>query len=225
VAVCFFAVAALAFGLAFFLGRRRPASLSPTSDVAASRVRWSKVCLTLLVTISWSAGSFTFFSYLTLVLHAAAGVGGAGVAGELLLFGVAGVTGAYFSGRTVDARGALPVAAVALLTMALCEGALALVAATGPGGLAAIAWTSALLVGYGLGTWAVTPAQQHRLLSLAPHRTRMLLSLNATALYLGVATGSAIGGLVIASTHSIVALCGVAAAVTAIALLALAASA
>jgi predicted MFS family arabinose efflux permease len=35
----------------------------------------------------------------------------------------------------------------------------------------------------------------------------MLLSLNATALYAGVAIGSAAGGVVLATTHGVVALC------------------
>jgi predicted MFS family arabinose efflux permease len=162
---------------------------------------------TLAVTLLWSAGSFTFFSYLAIVLHATAAIRGVGVAAELLLFGVAGVIGAYVAGRATDLRGPVSVAAAALSAMVLGEAGLALVAATRPAHVDAVALTSALIAIYGLGTWGVTPAQQHRLLGLAPERARMVLSLNATALYVGVAIGGAVGGLVITTSRSAVVLC------------------
>lgn len=67
--------------------------------------------------------------------------------------------------------------------------------------------TGILIAIYAAGTWAVTPPQQHRLLATHPDNPRLLLSLNASALYTGVAAGTAIGGAVISTTHSIVALC------------------
>ncbi len=43
------------------------------------------------------------------------------------------------------------------------------------------------------------PVQQSRLLTMAPEHANVLLALNNSALYIGIAAGSSIGGLVIGS--------------------------
>jgi MFS transporter, DHA1 family, inner membrane transport protein len=73
---------------------------------------------------------------------------------------------------------------------------------------------------YGIGTWAVTPPQQHRLLE-GGGDDRLLLSLNASAIYAGVALGSAIGGAILAATTSSVAVCLAAAGIELVALTAI----
>jgi predicted MFS family arabinose efflux permease len=210
--VPFFAVAALGLILVAVLARQDLPGDSEASLRSRLRGRGTAIGLTLSVTLLWSAGSFTFFSYLTLVLRTAGAVGGAGVAAELMLFGAAGVFGAYLAGRLTDRWGGAPVAAAALITMTLSEVGFALLAASTLSRTALAVLASLLFGVYAVATWAVTPAQQHRLVGLAPQATRMLLSLNATALYAGVAIGSAAGGVVLATTHSVVALCLVSAA-------------
>jgi predicted MFS family arabinose efflux permease len=223
--VAFFTVAAFGLALGALLARQPLLSeLEPRAQSTNGRRR-TAVALVMSVTLLWSAGSFTFFSYLTLVLHTTGAVGGFGVAGELMLFGVAGVFGAYLSGRLTDGRGPVPVAAVALATMTMSEVGFAVAAAVKLGSGAAVVLTSALVALYGLGTWAVTPPQQHRLVGLAPEAPRMLLSLNATGLYAGVAVGGAAGAAVIATSHSVIVLCLVAAALPLASLLTLLASA
>jgi predicted MFS family arabinose efflux permease len=205
--VAFFAVAALGLILVAVLARQELPGELEASSRSRTRGRRAAIGLTLSVTLLWSAGSFTFFSYLTLVLRTAGAVAGAGVAAELMLFGAAGVFGAYLAGKLTDRWGGGPVATAALITMTLSQVGFALLAAStlSQTGLATLA---SLLFGvYAVATWAVTPAQQHRLIGLAPQATRMLLSLNATALYAGVAIGSAAGGVVLATTDSVVALC------------------
>jgi DHA1 family inner membrane transport protein len=51
---------------------------------------------------------------------------------------------------------------------------------------------------WGLASWGVMTAQQARLVTLAPALASVSLSLNASAIYLGSATGAAVGALVIA---------------------------
>jgi len=210
--VAFFAVAALGLLLVAVLARHDLPDDPEPSLRWRMRGRRAAIGLTLAVTLLWSAGSFTFFSYLTLVLRTAGAVGGAGVAAELMLFGAAGVFGAYLAGRLTDRWGGAPVAAAALVTMTLSQVGFAVLAASTLSRTALATLASLLFGVYAVATWAVTPAQQHRLVGLAPQATRMLLSLNATALYAGVALGSAAGGLVLATTHSVVALCLVSAA-------------
>jgi predicted MFS family arabinose efflux permease len=210
--VAFFAVATLGLALLGVLARQRLPGELTASLRSGMRGRQTAIGLTLSVTLLWSAGSFTFFSYLTLVLRTAGVAAGSGIAAELMLFGAAGVLGAYFSGKLTDSRGAVPVAAAALATMAISEVGFALLAASTLAETALATLATVLFGVYAVATWAVTPAQQHRLVGLAPEATRMLLSFNATALYAGVAIGSAAGGVVLATTHSVAALCLVSAA-------------
>jgi predicted MFS family arabinose efflux permease len=53
------------------------------------------------------------------------------------------------------------------------------------------------MVIWGVIAWMFPPAQASRVLTIAPESAPLALSLNYSALYLGVAIGSMIGGLVI----------------------------
>jgi predicted MFS family arabinose efflux permease len=170
---------------------------------APPAARRARVLPTLATTLVWATGSFTFFTYVAVVLARRASVGTAGLAGFLLLFGLVGIAGAAAAGRLTDTRGPIAPLAAGLVLAAVALAGLA--AATGRVAAAA------LVALYALGTWAVTPPQQHRLLA-AGGDTSFLLSLNASALYAGVALGSGLGGAILAATGSVAALCGVAAA-------------
>ena len=78
---------------------------------------------------------------------------------------------------------------------------------------------SALVAWAGAG-WSLTPTQSHRLVGLVPAAGPEVLSLNTSAVYLGIAAGAAVGGQVL--THLGTAPIGFAAA--ALQLLALASS-
>ena len=134
-----------------------------------------------------------------------------GVALYLSLFGVAGMVGVTAAGRAIDAREGKVALRLALLVVATSLLGLALMATVTPSHGIAVLVTAALLALYGLGTWAVTPAQQHRLL-MDGSSGRVVLSLNASALYAGVAIGGALGGVILSATHSTAAVCFVAAA-------------
>jgi predicted MFS family arabinose efflux permease len=148
-----------------------------------------RLLMTLLVTLLWATGSFTFFTYLAVVLHKTAGVSGLGVALYLLLFGIAGTIGVTVAGRAVDARGGAAILTLALLFVAASLSGLALTAALTPPHRVAVVVTAAMVILYGLGTWAVTPPQQDRLLRNG-NSGRVVLSLNASALYGGVVSAA-----------------------------------
>jgi DHA1 family inner membrane transport protein len=209
--VAFFAAAALCAALFALLAttdwpdpRYQPSSGTPSPFAPIG------VALTLLVTLLWAFGSFTFFSYLSLVTHKTASAGGTGVAIYLLVFGITGVAGALVSGRITDARGPVVAAGGALLLVATALAGLALLAAIAHRVAIGISLTATLIAAYGLGTWGITPAQQHRLIT-AGGPTRLLLSLNASALYAGVAIGATVGGAVLTASGSVAALCATAA--------------
>jgi predicted MFS family arabinose efflux permease len=167
------------------------------------------VVLTLATALLWATGSFVFFTYVAVVLARTASVGTAGLAAFLLLFGLVGIAGAAAAGRVTDTRGPLTALAGGLVLVAAALAGLAVARSR--------AESAVLVALYALGTWAVTPPQQHRLLG-AGGDTGFLLSLNASALYGGVALGSGLGGAILAATGSITALCGVAAGLELLAL-------
>ena len=168
--------------------------------VTAQRTLLSpRVLLTLGTTLLWASGSFTFFTYIAVVLSGTASISSSGLAGFLLLFGVAGVGGAGLAGWLTDTKGALPTLVGALALVVVSLAGLGITAAFA-GGAVAIAGSAASVAGYGIGTWAVTPPQQHRLLQ-GGGENRLLLSLNASAIYAGVAIGSALGGAILAHTR------------------------
>jgi predicted MFS family arabinose efflux permease len=54
-----------------------------------------------------------------------------------------------------------------------------------------------LMAAWGASTWFQTPAQQLRLISAAPQETAVVVGLNGSVLYLGIALGTALGGLLL----------------------------
>jgi DHA1 family inner membrane transport protein len=168
-----------------------------------------RVLVILAATLLWATGSFTCFTYIGVVLRHTAAVGPKSLAAFLLLFGTAGLAGAAVSGWLTDRKGPVLALSCGLTMTALSLAGLGLTAtlAARP----ALAFSIVAIISYGLGTWAVTPPQQQRL--LAEGDDRLLLSLNASALYLGVALGGLTGGITLALSHSISAVCWAAASI------------
>jgi MFS transporter, DHA1 family, inner membrane transport protein len=201
------ALAALAAAAAACLSPPRASRPAP----APMAIPRGTVLLTLATTLLWATGSFTFFTYIGVILHQTASAGASGLAGFLLVFGIAGLGGAAAAGWLADKTGPLPPLAGALTLTALALAGLGLTAALAAGHAAAAASVAAI-AGYGFGTWAITPPQQQRLLSSGGNN-RFLLSLNASALYAGVGLGGAIGGLTLALSRSAAAVCWAAAGI------------
>ncbi|MBN6051643.1 hypothetical protein JYK22_06815, partial [Nonomuraea sp. RK-328] len=65
---------------------------------------------------------------------------------------------------------------------------------------AGVTWlplTALLLAAWGASTWSQTPAQQVRLIAAAPRETAVVVGLNASAMYAGIALGTALGGVLL----------------------------
>ena len=52
-----------------------------------------------------------------------------------------------------------------------------------------------MLLAWGMAIWSLFPAQQHRVVHLAPQNAGVLLGLFSCALYVGITLGSLLGGL------------------------------
>ncbi|WP_438487738.1 MFS transporter [Streptomyces sp. S186] len=167
-----------------------------------------------VVTVSFLAAvaSLGLYTYLAPVLAAAGGVHE--VAPYLWAWGAGGVLGSVLAGPLVDRTGrARTLAGGVLLVVAAAQALLPTLADVAlPGAVAA-------LVAWGAAGWAFQVPQQHRLLRASEQRGTVALALNNSALYLGSAVGSALGGLALAAGLSPAALPWAAAGVAALGLL------
>lgn len=109
----------------------------------------------------------------------------------LTVFGLASFIGNGVGGYLVDKIGTRRVLYVAL-------GLLPFALASMAGSVLGV-WTSlAAIAFWGLVGFAFSAPQQARLIELYPAQSSVILALNASALYLGTAAGSALGGFVVA---------------------------
>ncbi len=59
----------------------------------------------------------------------------------------------------------------------------------------AVVGAGVALVAWSVAGWAITPFQQYRLIELSPRQGNIVLSLNASAIYLGQGIGAGLGAL------------------------------
>ncbi|MDQ2715933.1 MAG: MFS transporter [Chloroflexota bacterium] len=153
-------------------------------------LRKPSIVVALGLTVIWMVGGFTVYTYIAPILQGITHLGGAAISSLLFLFGVASVLGNMLGGYAADRWGPVPTIALGLAALAITLLVFPAVAVTVVGaGVALAIW--------GVAGWMLTPPQQHRLLALAPAAPGVILSLNGSASYLGIAGGAAIGSLVL----------------------------
>jgi DHA1 family inner membrane transport protein len=189
----FLSVAGLAalslLGILARMPSQSPGSTASLAERLALTKRFDMLAV-LATSVLTVAGTFTVYTYLGVFLADVAGIGPQGLAVVLLGFGLASAAGTRLGGTTADHWGARP-------TVILGSGlALLLGAALGPARAMPVMLPAILL--WGLASWGLMTAQQARLVALAPALAPVSLSLNSSAIYLGSATGAAVGALVIA---------------------------
>jgi predicted MFS family arabinose efflux permease len=171
-------------GLAAGLPRRLAVAAPAASGGAAFAVlRAPGVLAGLGVSVLWTTGGFSFYTYIALFLSRTVGIGPEGIGAVFVAIGVAAALGTAAGGWATDRFGADRVARGFALLLVAVLGGLSLAAQALPGGLALPAVVGLAAV---------------RLIRLAPERAPMTLSLNASAIYLGIAAGSLFGGVAIA---------------------------
>ena len=140
-------------------------------------------------------GPFAANTFLGLLFETALGVSPDRLAGLLMLFGLVGFGGNLIGGYGADHWDRERFSAAILAILILAFALLSLGAQWGGATGAAIVLVGAAL--WGLLGWAFPVTQQARLVSLDPALAPVTLSLNTSALYLGAAAGSILGGLTI----------------------------
>jgi predicted MFS family arabinose efflux permease len=146
----------------------------------------------LLVTLLWSMGGFVVYTYSALLFRTVAGLNGPQAAIGYLAFGIGAVVGTFAGGQIVDRFGTGRLLITSLFSLVALAMSLPVIAAS----LVPPTATAAVLAVFGIWGvvgWAFLPAQQSRLIAVGPTVAPIVLSLNQSALYLGVAAGAAAG--------------------------------
>jgi predicted MFS family arabinose efflux permease len=190
----FLAVAVLALPVLAGLWRATPPDLpfQPTRLAALGAALGDRRTLVaVLFTATYLGAIYVPFTYLAPILTATMGFEGGGVAATLLVFGLGAVVGNLVGGRLGDRIGpgrtlaGLAVAQVALMPL-----------------ISTLPLPTPLLLVlvfvWSVCGWSFMAPQQAALVRIAPDRPNVVLALNAAAIYLGAAAGSAVGGLVAA---------------------------
>ncbi|WP_158881048.1 MFS transporter [Amycolatopsis anabasis] len=151
-----------------------------------------RVLALLSATVLGCLAAFSVYTFIAPVLAATADIHGTTVSVLLFCYGVGGAIGNVLGGRATDRWGSRgPLLAV--------FGGITVVLALLPVLATSIAGAAIALFLWGLATWTINPPVQHRLIELAPRTSGLLLSLNASAIYLGVGLSGVVGGLVLSS--------------------------
>ena len=144
----------------------------------------------LLVTCAAMTGGFTVFTYLAQILAPVAPPTGGRLQWLVFAFGVASILGSWVAGYGCDRWGSEVASAAALIVLT----ANFLIFKSAVETLAGAFVTMAV---WGVAAWGFLPAQQHRLVRLASTTPNIVISLNSTALYVGIALGSSLGGYLV----------------------------
>ncbi|MEU3693782.1 MFS transporter [Streptomyces narbonensis] len=151
-------------------------------------LKQGRVLALLAVTSLAFLGAYTLYTYIAPALRDATGGNESLLTLILLAWGVGTLAGNITAGRLVDHHdssrvltGSLALAALALALTPLATRALA----------PALVWAAV----WGVSVGVIVVPQQHRLIALSPAAAPVLLGLNSSALYIGVALGGGFGGL------------------------------
>ena len=186
----FLLVAGLAGGAFLFLVLfRLPQSatrVSPSLKERLSPIAHPRVVLALLPAFLWNVGVYVLYPYIALLLQQRLRISDVSVL--LACFGLGIVLANGMSGRLADRFSPHLLVVVFLVTLLVIQLVLPLVTST-------ISSGAIMLLLWGMSFALLFIPQQQRLLTMAPEHATVLLALNNSALYLGIAGGSAVGGL------------------------------
>lgn len=182
-----------ALGLASMLGLRallrdvpQPARFTLRERLAP--LRDLRVALILSTSLFGFGGFLMVYTYAGVVLQRATGGDERVLAALLLVWGVAATAGNLLAGRLVDRFDSRRIVAIGLAVAIL--------------NFWALPWTGAHVAGavvaltvWGLIGWGLIVPQQQRLVRIAPQVAPLLMALNNTATYGGLACSGLLGGL------------------------------
>jgi predicted MFS family arabinose efflux permease len=185
------------------LCRPRTPQMHPPAASLRERIaiaRRPDILLGLLTTTAFMAGVFSIYTYLSPLLHQVSGYGDSEVAWVLMLFGIGSAAGNLWGGHAADALGPERVTRRALAGIFVIFGLVSVLATWAPSSWAPAALLAAI-AGWGVVGWSFPPSQQLNLVQRAPQLAPVVLSLNGSAIYLGISLGAVMGSICVALGH------------------------
>jgi predicted MFS family arabinose efflux permease len=168
---------------------------SPAPATLAERlapIRNMAVLVTLFTTFIAVLSEFTLYSYISLVFADVGVAGEAVLPAVLLAFGIGAIIGNVVSGFSTDRLGPRRILLGAVTVQTILLPTIVLVRDMPAAAIAvAFAW--------GIVSYMYLIPIQHKLMELSKQSGQMTLSLNSSAIYLGIAGGGALGGLALAA--------------------------
>lgn len=180
------ATLAVAGLIAIFVDSREGGERVRLSDLAAIAGRLATAAGIAVMVLEMS-GVFVTYTMITLILRDRFGAGPEAVSTALMIFGLAGIGGNYVARWVSQRRSAIRAVTVALTGLTFVFAALFLAPAWYPAALA-------LLIVWATASDLFMPSQQRRMVELAPEARGLVLALNSSAIYVGMAVGSFTAG-------------------------------
>jgi predicted MFS family arabinose efflux permease len=159
------------------------------ASLAATLSDW-RTMLAVAFTMTYLVPIYVVYTFLAPLLETTMGFGRNGVTAAFLALGAGAVAGNLIGGVLSDRVGPGPT----LVGLALVQVAVLPLFSTLP---MPPALFFALAFGWASAGWSLIAPQQARLIRIAPDAQAVVLALNAAAIYLGAAGGSAAGGALI----------------------------
>ncbi|TRM11612.1 MFS transporter [Lentibacillus cibarius] len=176
-------------GVMFLMEKVEPKPSSPIREQLAT-LKNRRILFGQSITFFFLAGHTTLYAYLTPFAKTILGVDGTWVSVIYMIFGIAAVSGGGVGGYLSDTFGPKP-------TIMLSTILFAAVMLVIPYTTFAMPIFIVTLIIWGVLSWTLAPATQSYLINLSPKTSDIQQSLNNSALHLGIAFGSLVGGLVI----------------------------
>jgi Arabinose efflux permease len=186
-----FGLVALLAGIAFLalLLSRLPKAdeaFVPSLKARLAPIGEPYLLLALTPALLWNLGIYVIYTYLAPLLHH--GLALSDVSGFLLSFGIGLVIGNWLGGFVTDRFGVIYPLIMSLLVLIIIYATFSFADTNVASSLVV------LFVWGAVGSLAFI-TQQRRLLVLAPEHANVILALNNSTLYLGIAGGAALGGI------------------------------
>jgi MFS transporter, DHA1 family, purine base/nucleoside efflux pump len=176
-------------GIYFFMGRVASTSQEVALKKQLAALKNRKIVFAQLTTVILLAGHTTLYAYLTPFVKTTMGLEGTWVSAIYFIFGLAALSGGVVGGTLADWLGPKP---TILATITIFGFAIFSIPYTT---FALPAFLIVLAI-WGMMSWAVTPPMQSYLMKTSPETSDIQISLNNSAVHLGIAFGSFVGGIV-----------------------------
>lgn len=176
-------------GVYFFLGKIEPKPVISLGK-QLNTLKNSKILFAQLTSVLFLTGHLTLYAYLTPFLKSTLHLDATWVSFFYFIFGISAVFGGGLGGFMADKWGSKK--SILTIVVIFCLVMFILPKVT----FSIILFVIVMMV-WSMLSWAITPAQQNYLIETSPETSDIQQSLNNSALHVGIALGSILGGMVI----------------------------